>query len=134
METGGGQTFVAHSAAGALSEAVGQFPGSASLGISETGARGDNDFSLQLNAKQFTTAACTPPGTTAKSDDCQGWQQFIYSNYAHGVYTILADRLLRQPRHVFRRFGRRGRRLLPGGMDYLQIDRCGSRFAGVLSQ
>ena len=52
METGGGQTFVAHSAAGAISEAVGQFPGSASLGISETGARGDNDFSLQLNANQ----------------------------------------------------------------------------------
>jgi hypothetical protein len=86
METGGGQTFVAHSAAGAISEAVGQFPGSASLGISETGARGDNDFSLQLNANQFTTAACTPPRTTAKSDDCQGWQQFIYSNYAHGAY------------------------------------------------
>ncbi len=85
-EMGGGQTFVAHSAAGAISEAVGQFPGSASLGISEKGAHGDNDFSLQLNANQFTTALCTPPGTTAKSDDCIGWQQFIYSNYANGAY------------------------------------------------
>jgi len=85
MEMGNRQTFVAHSAS-AISEAVGQFPGSASLGISETGAHGDNDFSLQLNANQFTTAVCTPPGTTAKSDDCIGWQQFIYSNYANGAY------------------------------------------------
>ena len=115
---GGGQTFVAHSAAGAISEAVGQFPGSASLGISETGARGANDFSLQLNTNQFTTAACTPPGTTAKSGDCIAWQQFIYSNFARGAYiqywligyfdnraTCSAD------------FGRRAWRLLPDGRN-----------------
>jgi hypothetical protein len=86
MEMGNRQTFVAQLAAGAISEAVGQFPSTASLGISETGAGGANDFSLQLNANQFATAVCTPPGTTAKSDDCTGWQQFIYSNFSHGAF------------------------------------------------
>jgi hypothetical protein len=83
---GAGQTFVAQSAAGAISEAVGQFPTSASMGISETGAGGANDFSLQLNANQFTTSLCTPPGTTPKSDTCTGWQQFIFSNFNNGAF------------------------------------------------
>ena len=86
MEMGNGQTFVAQSAAGAITEAVGQFPVSASMGISETGAAGANDFSLQLNANQFDSPACTPPAGTAKSDDCKGWEQFIYSNLHQGAF------------------------------------------------
>ncbi len=86
MEMGNGQTFVAQSAAGGITEAVGQFPVSASMGISETGAAGANDFSLQLNANQFDSPACNPPAGTAKSDDCKGWEQFIYSNLHQGAF------------------------------------------------
>jgi hypothetical protein len=77
---------VAQPVSGAISQAIGQFPTSASIGISETGLGGANDFSLQLNTNEFDSPACTPPGSTPKSDDCYGWQQFIYSNFGQGAF------------------------------------------------
>jgi len=40
-----------------------------------------NDYSVQLNTKPFTTAACRSSPTPAT---CQGWQQFIYTPAENG--------------------------------------------------
>ncbi len=56
-----------------ISSAVGSFD--TVVGVTSlTGPDGDNSYSLQLNTSQFTTSTC---GSAA---NCQGFQQFIYSN------------------------------------------------------
>jgi hypothetical protein len=60
---------------GPISTAVGFFD-RATATISETGAKGANSFSLQINTEPFDTPRCAPPG----AQGCKGWQQFIFSN------------------------------------------------------
>jgi hypothetical protein len=86
---GGGVDYVAQAAgSGAISTAAGIF-GSVTDSLTEQGARGASDFSLQLNANQFTTPLCTPPSTnpaTPQSPNCMGWQQFVFSNFSNGAF------------------------------------------------
>ncbi len=62
---------------GQISTAVGSFDSVTGV-TSESGTTGGaNAFSLQLNANFFNTSVCS--GATNPSQ-CQGWQQFVYSN------------------------------------------------------
>ncbi len=60
--------------------AVGAFPVVKGL-TSETGARGANDYSLQLNTGFMNTAGCQ-----GGASGCQTWQQFIYASGYRSVF------------------------------------------------
>jgi hypothetical protein len=59
-----------------ISASVGSFDSVTGV-TSETGDNGPNSFTLQLNANTFGTPACSG---AADPSQCQGWQQFYYSN------------------------------------------------------
>jgi hypothetical protein len=72
---------------GLLTSATGSFD-SVSAGATETGQQNGsgpqvpNTFSLQLNAKPFTTSKCS----RSPNPGCLGWQQFIYSTTFNDVF------------------------------------------------
>ena len=74
---GGGNDFVAVATSGLLSSAEGSFP-------SVSGLASANSYSLQLNVQPFND----PPACSgaANPSQCQGWQQFLYSQTAAQVY------------------------------------------------
>lgn len=84
---GNGNDFAAE-VAGLMSAATGSFDG-VSAGATETGQRNGsgpqvaNTFSLQLNVKPFTSAACSGSGNPG---GCQGWEQFVYSTTSNSVF------------------------------------------------
>jgi von Willebrand factor type D domain len=62
---------------GLISQATGSFDAINGL-VSETGIGGANSYSLQLNSSFYKSAnACSGASVPA---NCQGWQQFVYSN------------------------------------------------------
>lgn len=74
---GNGNDFTAHVTSGLLSSAEGSF-----LYGSLTGSA--NSYSLQLNSNTFyNTPACSG---AANPSQCQGWQQFVYSESAGQVF------------------------------------------------
>ena len=74
---GNGTDFSAIAASGILSSAEGSFP-------SVSGLTSANSYSLQVNAQRFND----PPACSgaANPSQCQGWQQFIYSQSASQVF------------------------------------------------
>ena len=85
-DVGGGTDYVAQ-VAGSISSASGNF--NRATNFSESGPRGANDFSLQLNSNRFVSPLCVPPSTTPttpQSPNCMGWQQFLFSNHSQGGY------------------------------------------------
>jgi hypothetical protein len=80
---------VSAQATGIMSEAIGSFDSVTGL-TSETGqvdgsgGQVANTFSLQLNSNFFSgTPACSG---AAKPSNCQGWEQFVYSNSAGSAF------------------------------------------------
>jgi hypothetical protein len=108
---GGGNDVTAGVTTGHISTAGGSFD-SVSGVTSVTSQFGSDDYSLQLNANLFSSPICSGAGTPSQ---CQGWQQFIYSNdqCTNGgvnecplhIHAVLADRL--------------GKHDLPRGLDVL---------------
>jgi ABC-type phosphate transport system substrate-binding protein len=85
---GNGVDYSAEVSSGNLSSVVGSFssitPGATEAGQQNgTGPQVANTFSLQLNAKPFTSPTCS--GSSAPAS-CQGWQQFIYSTTTNTVF------------------------------------------------
>jgi hypothetical protein len=64
---------------GLTSIAIGQFS-SVSGVISETGAEGANDYSLQLNSNFMNTAVCNG------HSGCLAWEQFVYSSGEQALF------------------------------------------------
>jgi hypothetical protein len=81
-----GATDYSAAVSGVLSSATGSFD-SESSGVTETGPTGGNgavapnQYSLQLNAKPFTTTACNGGGSS-----CLGFEQFVYDSNSNDVY------------------------------------------------
>jgi hypothetical protein len=81
-----GATDYSAQVSGVLSSATGSFD-SESAGVTESGpnpnggAVAANMYSLQLNAKPFTTPACSGGGSS-----CLGFEQFVYDSSSNGVY------------------------------------------------
>lgn len=86
-QTVGNGTDYSAEVSGLLTSASGTFD-SVSFGTTETGQQNGvgpqvaNTFSLQLNAKPFTTPVCAG----SPNPGCLGWQQFIYSTTANQVF------------------------------------------------
>jgi hypothetical protein len=74
----GGGNDVSAEVSGHISEAVGSFDSVAGVTSESDSAQGANAYTLQLNTNDFTTSTCSG---AANPSQCQGWQQFIYSNY-----------------------------------------------------
>ena len=73
---GDGNDYAAKITAGLINTTVGTFP--TVTGVKkETGLRGANDYSLQLNSNFMNTAACKGASNPAK---CLDWEQFVYSS------------------------------------------------------
>jgi hypothetical protein len=72
---------------GHLTSVTGSFD-SVSAGATETGQQNGsgpqvaNTYSLQINAKPFSTSLCT----ASPNPGCQGWQQFVYSTTFNVVF------------------------------------------------
>jgi hypothetical protein len=84
--TGDGNDFAAQ-VSGSISAAAGSFDSVTGV-TSVSDSTGESDFSLQLNANFFTTPVCNG---AANPSECQGWQQFVYSNsgYAFMQYWLI---------------------------------------------
>jgi hypothetical protein len=86
-QTVGNGTDYSAEVSGLLTSASGTFD-SVSGGTTETGQQNGagpqvaNTFSLQLNAKPFTTPLCAG----SPNPGCLGWQQFVYSTTANQVF------------------------------------------------
>ncbi len=78
---GAGNDYVAQVTSGTISSTIGSFE--AVYGItSESDGANDNVFSLQINTNAFDTPMCR--GTVNPlPKGCQGWQQFVYSNFGN---------------------------------------------------
>jgi hypothetical protein len=85
---GNGVDYSAEVSGSPLSSVTGTFD-SITPGATETGQQFGagpqvpNTFSLQLNAKPFSTPVCAGAGVPAL---CQGWQQFLYSTTYNQVF------------------------------------------------
>ncbi len=73
---GDGDDYAAEVTSGLISKTKGAFPKVKGV-TSETGLRGPNDYSLQLNSNFMNTAACNGARVPAK---CLDWEQFVYSS------------------------------------------------------
>jgi hypothetical protein len=84
---GNGTDYAAEFPAGPLTTVTGAFDSiSPTLENGQVNGQGPflpNTFSLQLNTKPFTTAACNP---SPAGSGCQGWQQFVYSTSFNGIF------------------------------------------------
>jgi hypothetical protein len=84
---GNGTDVSADVTPGFISEAIGSFDSvtgvtSESGVVNGTGSPVANIFSLQLNTNFFTTSMCNGAATPS---NCQGWQQFVFSNTPQGT-------------------------------------------------
>ena len=71
---GNGNDYAAEVTSGLINTTIGTFPMVAGV-KTETGLRGANDYSLQVNSNTKNTATCNGAGNPA---ECLVWQQFVY--------------------------------------------------------
>jgi hypothetical protein len=73
---GDGNDYAAEVSSGQINTTIGTFP--TVTGVKkETGQRGANDYSLQINSNTQNTAICSGAGNPA---ECVVWQQFVYAS------------------------------------------------------
>lgn len=82
-QTVGNGTDYAAASTNLISAATGSFPVVQNL-VSETGALGANDFSLQINSN-FMPGGRGCAGATVPTT-CKAWQQFVFANGAHMAF------------------------------------------------